>query len=444
MLRWFTGKGEKGDKGDTGATGAPGANGFSPNATVLPTATGATVTIQDHNGITSAEITNGRDGEKGDAGVSPSATVTQTATGATVTITDHNGTTTANLTNGSNGEKGDAGVSPSASITPNANGAEIVITDANGTTTAQINNGSNGSNGSDGISPTASVAQTATGATVTITDKNGTTTAELTNGQDGVRGSDGVSPTANIQQTSTGATITITDQTGTTTANITNGQNGAKGDPGQGVPAGGTAGQVLSKVDGADYNTAWTTPPSGGGLDYSNPLVTNPTSAELYNALKDLPDCFVLITGVNTGTGSTGDVGHVALEDPTGTIYTTSFTNTGCTSSAQRNQQLEASVRASGLYSWHYNANYGYGVLTSLQQSSQEHVGESNISHDVRAFTPYIVVRPTYTEAEVTNVLQTVSNDGYGRTDTLLLYNTNPEYVERKRLSSMSFKLFKL
>lgn len=33
---------------------------------------------------------------------------------------------------------------------------------------------------------------------------------------------------------------------------------------GQGVPSGGTAGQVLAKVDGTDYNTEWVTP-SGGG-----------------------------------------------------------------------------------------------------------------------------------------------------------------------------------
>ncbi len=39
------------------------------------------------------------------------------------------------------------------------------------------------------------------------------------------------------------------DDTGTVTP--------LKGDPGEGVPPGGTAGQVLSKVDGTDYNTEW-------------------------------------------------------------------------------------------------------------------------------------------------------------------------------------------
>lgn len=35
---------------------------------------------------------------------------------------------------------------------------------------------------------------------------------------------------------------------------------GPEGPPGQGVPAGGTAGQVLAKVDGTDYNTEWADP----------------------------------------------------------------------------------------------------------------------------------------------------------------------------------------
>src|SRR5690606_34925375 len=35
------------------------------------------------------------------------------------------------------------------------------------------------------------------------------------------------------------------------------GETGATGDTGQGVPSGGTAGQVLAKIDGTDYNTEW-------------------------------------------------------------------------------------------------------------------------------------------------------------------------------------------
>ena len=38
------------------------------------------------------------------------------------------------------------------------------------------------------------------------------------------------------------------------------GPQGIQGVPGQGVPVGGTAGQVLAKVDGVNYNTEWITP----------------------------------------------------------------------------------------------------------------------------------------------------------------------------------------
>lgn len=43
------------------------------------------------------------------------------------------------------------------------------------------------------------------------------------------------------------------------------GANGAAGAAGPGVPTGGTAAQVLAKIDGADYNTGWVDPPVGGG-----------------------------------------------------------------------------------------------------------------------------------------------------------------------------------
>ncbi len=55
---------------------------------------------------------------------------------------------------------------------------------------------------------------------------------------------------------------------GTTGANGLQGIQGAKGDTGvagKGVPVGGTANQVLAKIDGTNYNTQWVTPTSGGG-----------------------------------------------------------------------------------------------------------------------------------------------------------------------------------
>jgi len=48
------------------------------------------------------------------------------------------------------------------------------------------------------------------------------------------------------------------DDTGTVTS--------LAGIPGAGVPTGGTAGQVLEKIDGTDYNTQWATPAGGGDV----------------------------------------------------------------------------------------------------------------------------------------------------------------------------------
>lgn len=70
--------------------------------------------------------------------------------------------------------------------------------------------------------------------------------------------------------TTTGASITstVTQGTSITGAVATGGvgpagDTGAAGANGQGVPAGGTAGQVLAKIDSTNYNTEWVTGGSG-------------------------------------------------------------------------------------------------------------------------------------------------------------------------------------
>ena len=53
--------------------------------------------------------------------------------------------------------------------------------------------------------------------------------------------------------------------TGPTGATGPAGATGPQGDPGQGVPVGGTAGQVLAKATATDYDTEWTDAAAGGG-----------------------------------------------------------------------------------------------------------------------------------------------------------------------------------
>ena len=60
--------GKDGSPGKDGANGAPGQDGFSPSASVAETGTGATITITDKTGTTTAEIKNGKDGATGPQG----------------------------------------------------------------------------------------------------------------------------------------------------------------------------------------------------------------------------------------------------------------------------------------------------------------------------------------------------------------------------------------
>ena len=53
--------------------------------------------------------------------------------------------------------------------------------------------------------------------------------------------------------------------TGAAGAQGPTGATGSNGTNGQGVPTGGTANQVLSKIDGTNFNTQWVTPSGGGG-----------------------------------------------------------------------------------------------------------------------------------------------------------------------------------
>ena len=79
-------------------------------AYVEQTENGATITIIDKDGTTTASVSNGAAGATGEAGAdgfSPSATVEKVGDTATITITDKDGTTTASISDGSGGGTGD-------------------------------------------------------------------------------------------------------------------------------------------------------------------------------------------------------------------------------------------------------------------------------------------------------------------------------------------------
>ena len=80
-------------------------------------------------------------------------------------------------------------------------------------------------------------------------------------------GAEGTQASVTNSGTTHNAVFNFTIPKGDTGATGATGPQGPTGPAGPGVAAGGTAGQVLSKVDGTDYNTEWINPPSSGSVE---------------------------------------------------------------------------------------------------------------------------------------------------------------------------------
>lgn len=137
----------------------------------------------------------------------------------------------------------------------------------------------------------------------------------------------GADPVEGVAASYAGASV-IVQSSGTGDPSVIVRFEGTKGDTGQGVPAGGTAGQVLAKIDGTDYNTQWSTP-SGGGA-WGSITGTLSSQTDLQTALNAKQDAITFGTGVLTflGTPSSANL-RAALTDETGTgaaVFATSPT----------------------------------------------------------------------------------------------------------------------
>jgi hypothetical protein len=123
----------------------------------------------------------------------------------------------------------------------------------------------------------------------------------------------------------TGATgwTGVTGATGWTGRTGATGWTGMTGPTGAGVAPGGSAGQVLAKIDGTNYNTQWITPSAGGVTSIvagTNITISGSTGAVTINASGGGG-------GVTSMTGGTG----ISVNNTTGAI---TVTNTGVTSLA--------------------------------------------------------------------------------------------------------------
>ena len=99
------------------------------------------------------------------------------------------------------------------------------------------------------------------------------------------------------------------------------GPAGAAGAAGVGVPVGGTAGQFLTKIDGTNYNTDWTTLPA---------YLLSSTAASTYQTLAGMSSYLTTATAASTyaviaaGQPTSGTVGQVLTKN-SGTNYDSSW-----------------------------------------------------------------------------------------------------------------------
>ena len=157
--------------------------GFSPSASVEQTDTGATITVTDESGETSAEILHGEPGH------SPEVTAERTAGGLTIIVDgDEIGTVNDGYTPQKGTDYFDGAPGHSPVITAKRTGSKETTVYSDGVQIAMI---LDGIDGVDGTTPTASVEKSGATATITITDKSGTTTAQVS---DGAKGDAGPAP----------------------------------------------------------------------------------------------------------------------------------------------------------------------------------------------------------------------------------------------------------
>lgn len=87
---------------------------------------------------------------------------------------------------------------------------------------------------------------------------------------------------------------TVGNSSSVINSTVVSGAPGTPGTNGVGVPTGGTTNQVLSKIDGTDYNTQWSTPSS-----------TDTTKLAIANNLSDLNSASIARTNLGLGTLAT-------------------------------------------------------------------------------------------------------------------------------------------
>lgn len=178
-----------------------------------------------------------------------------------------------------------------------------------------------------------------------------------------------------------------------------------------GVPSGGTTGQVLAKVNGTDYNSQWTTPSfSSAKLEL---MVTKSTTQALVASTSATPD---QVTYENVVTSPT-------LGSYANNAYTVGASGAGLYLIQTRNSMIDNATPSNTLGAYNFlevNAS-AYGSYTNIYPSYLSNVSQRGVTNvAIRSSTQYMflvylnagdVIRIRATSAN-SSILQSLSNDG--------------------------------
>ena len=300
VLEFTIPRGEAGQDGAAGADGQDGAPGQAATITVGSVSTGepGTNASVTNSGTENAAVfdfviprgadgTPGQNGEDGADGQAATITVGNVTTGdpGTDVIINNSGTENAAILDftiprgapGADGQDGQPGAAagfgePTATVDDTSGTPSVKVTSSGPDTAKIFNFQFSGLKGADGA-----------------------------NGADGAPGEDGAAATIQVGTVTTlepGEQATV-ENVGTENAAILNFgiPKGEQGEPGtggggQGVPAGGTTGQILAKASDSDYDTRWvdaeggTTPPVS---IYSGQATGEQTDIEVLNQIAPSP-----------------------------------------------------------------------------------------------------------------------------------------------------------
>ncbi len=134
------------------------------------------------------------------------------------------------------------------------------------------------------------------------------------------------------------------------------GAAGANGTNGQGVPTGGTANQVLSKIDGTNYNTQWVTPTSGGGGASLQLLATKSSDAQVLHVSNginagELVTFNNVVTTPTSGSYSTSTNAYTAAVAGLYYIQASTRADDNATPNSTASQYLYVDINGGGLSS---------------------------------------------------------------------------------------------